>query len=685
MKDKVFKALAVFCVLIFYTNNISFAIADINPTCCYPDYATEFCGKDTCERFNRRLFVFNLKLNKYLLRPIDTIWASIMPKYGMDRLRNAYENINFPVRIVSCLLQKDFKASKQEAKRFLINTTLGVGGLYDPAKTKFNLEPRKEDMEQALAHMHVKSGPYLVLPVIRGSVRDVAGKALNCPFNPCSYVLGPFSILANAAFFINNTTYMQPLIKRVDQGYADPYELTKQIDGIQFYIKNNNLDRKEVFEQKDTVQNIIPVGHAEVPNIIKQSPLLREKASVDKKLAADITLENFNSQGCLIDSMRTALFEIHDNNNSVWAETSVWNRCFDKKIKTSNVQVYEKRPAYRFRYILQKNKISPVAIIYPSIGEGINSDHSTTLAKILYNEGFSVIIQGSAFHWEFVKSMPEGYRPGAPANDAQYLKLVTSKIIDKLQSKKRTQFNNKVLIGSSFGAMTSLFVAAQNEAEGDKLGISKIIALNPPVELIYAQKQLDKYAQDWKKNPGDMKLKAAITAQKVINVAQNICDKRCGAKNEKSLECMPFSEDEAKLIMGFVMKQKLADVLFAIEHNTRCKKCALYSKVNKMSFDDYAQEYVFVKQNTSSEEFDYETSLYSIADFLKTSDKYKIFHSLDDYYANQQQLGWLKGISKDKTVLFSNGSHLGFLYRQEFLDEFKKELVAQKTPAKDKV
>ena len=76
-----------------------------------------------------------------------------------------------------------------------------------------------------------------------------------------------------------------------------------------------------------------------------------------------------------------------------------------------------------------------MAIIYPSIGEGAASRHGTLLAKLFFDEGYSVIIQGSGFHWEFVKSMPQGFRPGLPAQDAYELGLATLKILDLLKSK----------------------------------------------------------------------------------------------------------------------------------------------------------------------------------------------------------------------------------------------------------
>lgn len=655
LKNRVFLLIFAVLVLNFISPNLSFALDTPEKPDVYPDFAYQFSGKDTCEKFNRKLFVFNLKLNKHVLRPINIVWASLVPKYGMDRLQNAYANMNYPVRLMGCLLQKDFRASKQETVRFLTNTTLGVGGLYDVASTKFKIEPRQEDIEQVLAHYRIKSGPYLVLPVVRGNVRDLCGKLLACPLRPTFYV-GPFGAAANALFAVNNSTYSQPMVKKIDDSYADPYELARQVDGISMYLKISNLDRPEVFKEKASSQSFI--------NIRKLSEI--------QSVNPDVTLENFNTQGSLVDSMRTAFFDNQKIDGSIWSDMSLWNRTFGKKIKISSVKINQGKPNYKYRYILQKDKNSPLAILYPSIGEGITADKSVVLAKLLYDEGYSVLIQGSAFQWEFIKSMPEGFKPGLPAEDAKYLRLVSAKIINNLEEKSKYKFGRKILVGCSYGALTGLFTAAQEESD-NTLNISKFIAINPPVELFFSMEELDKYSQEWKNDASDIKMRTALAAEKIMLVANQISKKNLAEMPES----MPFNDDEAKLVIGFIMKQKLYDVVFAVENYSRGKKNTLDESINKMKFQDYAEKYLFTDLNKSPEQIGFETSLYSISNFLDKSDKYKIYHTVDDYFVNQSQLNWLKKHSKEKTLLFSNGSHLGCMYRKEFIDDFKKEIKEQ--------
>lgn len=656
----------IFAAIFFINlNTASFAVEEKPAPSKYPDYAYEFTGKDRCESFNRKLFIFNLKLNKYVLRPVNIVWASIMPQYGMDRIKCAYTNINFPTRLVSCTLQKDFKALKQETKRFFINTTLGVGGLYDIAQTKFKMEPCSEDMAQALAHYRrIKAGPYLVLPVIHGNLRDDVGQVLNYPLNPCAYVLGPFSIVATAAFFINNSTYMQPLIKKVELTYADPYELIRQADGVSNYIKNSNLDRAEIFAKKVLEENIVPIN----------------RLADSSGLKPDVKFSDYNPQSPLVDAMRTAIFDNMKEADSTWADISLWNRSFDKQIKTSAVKIYADRAKYKYRYILQKNKNASVAVIFPSIAEGIYADKSAVQAKLLFDAGYSVVILGSTCNWEFVKSMPSNYRPGLPARDAQYLRLATAKVLEDVQSKHKCNFGNKIVVGTSFGALTGLFVAAQEEQE-NTLNISRYFAINPPVETFFAINQVDKYSQEWKNDQSDIKARAAVTVEKVLQKTQEFSDRN--VKNKPTY--LPFTDDEAKLILGFFMKQKLYDLVFTIEKGSTAKKNKLYNTLSDMGFNDYVQKYLLVSQEKPAAQVDFEASMYSIANFLQTCKNYKIYHSVDDYYANPQQLAWLKKQAGDKALYFSNGSHLGELYRQEFIDDFKKEIKLAESKPQDEV
>lgn len=718
IKNKIY---VIGALLLCLSVNFAYAEDVSTPSYKYPDYASEYLGYDKFEKFNRKVFTFNSKLNKYAIRPVHVLWASILPQYAMDRIYSATVNIEYPIRLVSTLIQKDFKASKDETVRFITNTTIGLGGMYDPAKKFLKVEPVQENMEQALAKCNVKPGPYIVFPVLSSTCpRGLAGRLLDTSLNPSSYIATPVLAIVKAGLLVNRTSYMQPLIKMVESNYADTYDIARKAYGIENFIKTNNYDRQNIFETSEEtvpektddeidlvkniqlnddigieeiqaenildVSNAIPVeneldlkserletailtatemmqGGANIDNII-----LKSYSEENTPLLADLMLFDYNPQTPVIDAMRTALFDLPGVDDSIWNELSVWNRTFSKKIHTSSVNFIPERENYKFRYILQKDKSSPVAIIYPSIGEGIMSSHSVVLAKMFYEEGYSVIIQGSHFQWEYVRSMPENYYPGFPQQDAEYLKMATSKIIDKLQARYDCKFGNKVVIGTSFGAMMTLYLGAE-ESKKDTLNITKYISISPPIELIYAMTQIDKNTEEWNKNPANLKERVAQTAAKVLKLAQMV------ENDNLTLEALPFSDEEAKLITGFVMHQKLSDIIYTLENGSKSDTSEMYKTIYNMNYKDYAKKYLVGGEYKQLSDLNYITSLYPIADYLRNSNNYKIYHALDDYLVNQKQLKKLKVYSGKKTVLINNGSHLGFLYRQEFIDELKKDIA----------
>ena len=698
------KKILILFILLLYAQNISFTEELIKQQSKYPDYAYIYLGPDKYEKINRKIFAFNLGLNKYAIKPVHILWSSILPEYGIDRIQSAYKNIEYPKRLVSTLIQKDFKTSGTETVRFLTNTTIGLGGMFDPAKSLFKIEPCNEDMEQALTKCKCNSGSYIVLPVMNGTTaRGIAGKILDTSLNPTTYVGTPVLAMVKAGLTVNRTSYIQPLIKMIESTYADPYEIARKMYGLDNYIKCQNLDRKDVLlsgykevEKEQNKDNNIELvdnnssdlrdkaqlktletdnqdGKLTVAEIIKgganiDNIILKSYNSENSQLMADMILYDFKPQSPVVDSMRTALFDLPEVDESVWNELSVWNRCFNKRIKTGKINVTPEKSDYKFRYILQKDKNSPLAIIYPSIGEGINSHHSVVLAKIFYDEGYSVIIQGSHFQWEFVNSMPDEYKPGIPSQDADYLRLVTTKIINSLENKYNCKFGEKTLFGTSFGALTTIFIA-DKEFHNNTLNITKYISVCPPVNLIYAMEQVDRNGEEWNKNSNDLKRRVALTASKVIQLVD-----MKDSKEKIDIETLPFTEEEGKLITGFIMHQKLSDLIFTLEKTPKNKPADIYNKINNMNYRDYAEKYLLGKNYNTIDDLNFASDLLSLQDFLQKSSNYKIYHSLDDYLTNSNQLKKLKICTGNKTVLLSNGGHLGFMYKPEFIEELKKDI-----------
>jgi phospholipid-binding lipoprotein MlaA len=130
---------------------------------------------DPLEGFNRRAYIFNYYFDKFIFLPVVNTYEFILPDYVEDRVSNFVDNIFEFNNFFNNLLQLKFKATGITLVRFVLNSTAGLAGFWDPA-TDVGLERQTEDFGQTLGHYGVGNGPYLVLPVFGPSnLRDTTG------------------------------------------------------------------------------------------------------------------------------------------------------------------------------------------------------------------------------------------------------------------------------------------------------------------------------------------------------------------------------------------------------------------------------------------------------------------------------------------------------------------------------
>lgn len=153
-------------------------------------YAEYVETNDPAEPFNRAVFAFNRGVDKVLLTPLGIFYRDIVPPIMQTGINNVLANLRAPVTLINDLLQGDPDRAGTTFARFMVNSTLGIGGLMDPA-TDLGLEFHDEDFGQTLAVWGLGEGPFLMLPLLGPSnPRDAAGRAID------SLVLDPFGFLS---------------------------------------------------------------------------------------------------------------------------------------------------------------------------------------------------------------------------------------------------------------------------------------------------------------------------------------------------------------------------------------------------------------------------------------------------------------------------------------------------------
>ncbi|MDP6390641.1 MAG: VacJ family lipoprotein [Alphaproteobacteria bacterium] len=139
-----------------------------------PAVADEEKISDPLEPINRVTSGFNDMLRTFVVDPLIGMYQGVTPKTVQDAVSNAASNLSEPVTAASSLLQGDMKNAGTATKRFLINSTVGLGGTQDKAK-EMGLEQRREDLGQALGKHGFLPGPHIVLPLLGPSnLRDAA-------------------------------------------------------------------------------------------------------------------------------------------------------------------------------------------------------------------------------------------------------------------------------------------------------------------------------------------------------------------------------------------------------------------------------------------------------------------------------------------------------------------------------
>ncbi len=161
--------------------------------------------RDPLEPVNRVFFVFNDKAYFWVMKPVAQGYRAVVPEGVRVSVRNFFSNIATPIRFVNALLQGKFKDSGIELLRFTINSTIGIGGLFDVARKDFHLDRRDEDLGQTLGVYGLGHGAYVVLPLLGpSSLRDTAGLAGDAFLDPVNYLDDLAVIAAVKAFKAEN-------------------------------------------------------------------------------------------------------------------------------------------------------------------------------------------------------------------------------------------------------------------------------------------------------------------------------------------------------------------------------------------------------------------------------------------------------------------------------------------------
>lgn len=216
------------------------------------DYAG---APDPLETANRSFFNFNEALDQHLLKPVSEAYADITPQPLRTSITNFFDNIAYLNVILNSFLQGKIDQGLSDSVRFLFNSTIGIGGLFDVA-TPMGLPEHSEDLGQTLAVWGLDRGSYLYIPVLGpNTIRNTPNIASSTLLNPLTYVTGAIFFPLLAINIINLRADLLDETSIRDEAAVDPYSFTREayLQRREFLIHDGNppsIDFDALFEDE---------------------------------------------------------------------------------------------------------------------------------------------------------------------------------------------------------------------------------------------------------------------------------------------------------------------------------------------------------------------------------------------------------------------------------------------------
>ena len=175
---------------------------------------------DPWESFNRSMYKFNFYFDKYLFLPVVNSYEYVSPVFVQQRVSSFFSNIGEVRNFTNNVFQLKGEESLITLTRFLTNSTIGLGGLFDPA-SGLGLEKKSQDFGSTLGYLGVESGPYLVLPVFGpSSLRDASGLFVDNAIRYGIYTaVDPFGNTDNGSVITTGITALETVDMRHQQSF----------------------------------------------------------------------------------------------------------------------------------------------------------------------------------------------------------------------------------------------------------------------------------------------------------------------------------------------------------------------------------------------------------------------------------------------------------------------------------
>jgi len=447
--------------------------------------------RDPAQPFNRGLFAINDWLVEWIVGPVSTGWRFVFPRVVREHINKAGKNLAFPTRAINQLVQGEGGQAGTETSRFLINTTIGLLGFFDPADSWGIKAPLPEDFGQSFQAAGWDDPAYLFLPLQGPSTtRDGVG------------LIG--DTVTNIAFWIS------PFV------------------GI-FFKTNSGSDTVLTYEQ-----------------LVATDPdpyrLMRIAWSVLR--GSEIADYPVKPTGGAAEQTLQAVF------------MRPRDPTFFRSGHDEEIEIPSTGRELPYTYWLQDGN-APILYIIPGLGSHRLSGQPLEMAEVALQTGWSVVVISSALHPEFMESASTAVVPGFAPVDSHDVHVAFDAIDRELSKEYPGRLGRRACSGISMGAFHALYIAAEQVRVPDS-GLVHFDLFGvgaPPVSLGYGVSQLDAFYNAplaWPANERDGRIRATLL--RVAALAGGTLTPG---------DPLPFSEEEARYLVGLSFRITLVDVLWS--------------------------------------------------------------------------------------------------------------------------
>jgi ABC-type transporter lipoprotein component MlaA len=588
---------------------------------------------DPIEPFNRAMWDFNKGLMKDVIRPTSRVYRFIVRKPARTSIGYFGTNLTYPARLINNVLQGKWAGARDETYRFLCNTTIGIGGLFDPAD-KWKIPKSEADFGQTLGQWGWRPQCYIMLPFFgQSNERDTVGLAADTASNPLLYIspyqftinnpltyLGPYSYFTYAATY-NNLSDMVGEYVRFSEAEMDPYA---EIQYAWTFVRANQVANYRVTGKQD-------------------------KAS--------------------LETLESVFFSYQDPN-------------FPSHAKTESVPIPSTGKKLKFTYWLQPGK-APVVYIVPGLGSHRLAETSVALAELVYMRGYSAVSISSPFESEFMEHASTAALPAYLPIDGHDVHVALTEIDRRLNRAYPRRLGKRALMGYSMGAFDLLYIAATEHTNRSYLmKFDRYVAINTPVRLLHGVSKLDDFYQaplGWPAEERTSDIKN--TFLKVAGMSKSALTPRT---------TLPFSAIESKFLIGLEFRFMLRDIIYSSQrrHNlgviqhplSKWRREPVYDEIMQYSYTDYFGKFAVPYYQSRGMESPAATiakagDLRTYSDGLRGNPNIRIIVNQNDFLLTEPDLEWLrKTFTTNQLVEFKEGGHLGNLFNPRVQEAIVNDL-----------